>query len=67
MEADSAGGGGGRGRGGVVGEGDTVNEREPQDWVGTKTPTGLPGTKMDLHLRWEYRVRSVVEGRRRNL
>ena len=50
----------GRGQGGLVGDGDTVNEPEPQNWVGSKTPTWIPGTKMDLHLRLEYRVCSVV-------
>ena len=54
----------GRGRGGEVDEGDTVNVRESHDWLGSRLPTWMPGTNMDLHLRWEYRVSSVVQGRR---
>lgn len=54
MVAEGARVGGGRRSAGE--DGDTVNERELQDWLGAKSPTWLPGTNMGLHLRWEYRV-----------
>ena len=45
----------------LVGGEDVEQDGDMHDWVGPKQPTWMPGTPMDLHLRWDYRITTTLE------
>ena len=45
----------------LVGEEDTGQDGDTQDWVGAKPSTWMPGTSMDLDLWWVYRITPALE------
>ena len=53
--------GGGRESRALIGAEDTGQVGHTQDWVGAKQSTWIPGTAMDLDLRWEYRITTALE------
>ena len=40
---------------------DVGQDGDAHDWLGSKQPTWMPGTSMDLHRRWDYRITAALE------
>ena len=53
--------GGGREEVALVEGVDVGQDGDAHDWIGSKQPTWMPGTSMDLHRRWDYRITTALE------